>query len=142
MALYLLASSILLTAIKALPQGTAPNLCTATSTDLGIDATVTDYEGWVASMSTAHSVGEQTGVRVPIHTSIFEFPELGTITAYGYYDSHALTSAGYKIITNTITITTPCATATPTLPPSPIGSVCSPHGDHCESGLVSMCSET
>lgn len=137
---HLLASCALVTIASALPQVIAPDsLCTKTLTDLGIDATVTHYASWMSSMSALYGTAAKSGDKVPVHTTIFTFPGLGLITAYGYFDSHALTSAGYKIITNTLTITTSCPTTTATLPPSPTGSICSPHGDHCTSPQFPSC---
>ncbi len=64
---------------------------------------------------------------------------LGTRTISGtqYYDSNPLTSEGYNILTELVP-TTVCSTATTsqTLPPSPTGSICSPHGDHCKFAAV------
>jgi hypothetical protein len=73
-----------------------------------------------------------SGTRVPFFTSVVQVGPGRLYTGYGYYDSEALKSAGYSIITSVVTTTTcPKTTATPTLPPSPTGSLCSPHGDHC-----------
>lgn len=122
---------------SALPQRrAAEDTCsTITSTRLAIDATVTDYISWLSSMNDAYST---PGVpfsgtdRVFVHTTLETYPG-GSFTGYFTYDRHALTEAGYFIITETTT-TTDCA-AEPTLPPSPTGSDCSPHGDHCKSYL-------
>ncbi|TQN72301.1 hypothetical protein CSHISOI_03172 [Colletotrichum shisoi] len=53
----------------------------------------------------------------------------GRFSGYGIYDSNALRSAGYSILTS-LSVFTSCPTSTTTLPPSPTGSLCSPHGDH------------
>lgn len=105
---------------------------TVVSTRLAIDATVTDYAEWLTSMNNEYSTSgiSWSGSRVFIHTSIYEYPG-GSFTGYGVYDSHALTRAGYSIITEQVTTTT-CPPTSATLPPSPTGSDCSPHGDHCE----------
>ncbi|KAL2760166.1 hypothetical protein ACRALDRAFT_1059943 [Sodiomyces alcalophilus JCM 7366] len=102
---------------------------TVTITQLGIDATVTDFDGFMTSMDSAHSTSGVTfsGEEVFIFTSVYTYPG-GSFTGYGVYDSHALTQAGYTVITELHTTTT-CETSY-TLPPSPTGSVCSPHADH------------
>ncbi|PGH23449.1 hypothetical protein AJ80_02559, partial [Polytolypa hystricis UAMH7299] len=108
--------------------------CTTTTSYLGIATSISDYDSFISSMNAVYSTGGSfSGSEVPVYTNAFTFPGLGLITAYGYYDSDALTSAGYSIISGVTTITAPCE-ETPTLPPSPTGSLCSPHGDHwhCE----------
>ena len=73
------------------------------------------------------------GRRIPFFTSVVTVGPGKLYTGYGYYDSEALKSAGYSIINSVVTTTTcPTTSSTPTLPPSPTGSLCSPHGDHCE----------
>jgi hypothetical protein len=74
-----------------------------------------------------------TGTKIPFFTTVVPIGGGKLYTGYGYYDSEALKSAGYSIITSVVTTTTcPTTSSTPTLPPSPTGSLCSPHGDHCE----------
>ncbi|ROT42973.1 hypothetical protein SODALDRAFT_327135 [Sodiomyces alkalinus F11] len=104
---------------------------TVTVTQLGIDATVTDYDGFMNSMNSAYSTSgiSFSGEHVFIFTSLYTYSG-GSFTGYGVYDSQALTQAGYNVITEVHTTTT-CPTSY-TLPPSPTGSICSPHGDHCE----------
>lgn len=117
----------------ALPQGiTAAPICTSTSAYYGIATTVTDYDAFLSSLDAVYSTGTRpfTDTEIPVHTSVFDFPGLGTITAYGFYDASALRAAGFSITSGVTTITGPCPTAT--LPPSPTGSLCSPHGDHCK----------
>ena len=59
-----------------------------------------------------------------------------TIVATQYYDSNAITSEGYNILTEFVPTSSCVVTTTPTLPPSPSGSICSPHGDHCKSPKI------
>ena len=104
-----------------------------TSTRLAIDATITDYRSWLSSMNSAYSTSgvSLSGTdRVFVHTTLETYPG-GSFTGYFTYDAHALTEAGYAIITETTTSTSCSPETTPTLPPSPTGSDCSPHGDHC-----------
>lgn len=106
---------------------------TITSTRLGIVATVTDYPSWLTSMNSAYSTSgvDFSGTRVFVHTSVYEYPG-GSFTGYGVYDSHALTRAGYTVVEQDY-VTTSCPPSTTfSLPPSPTGSICSPHQDHCE----------
>lgn len=71
-----------------------------------------------------------SGARVPVYTSLATGGDGVPYTATFYYDSIALTSAGYQVVSSPL-ITTTCPT-TQTLAPSPNGSICSPHGDHCQ----------
>lgn len=75
-----------------------------------------------------------SGTKIPFFTSIVTISPGKLYTGYGYYDSDALQSAGYSIVTSVVATTT-CPTSTSsttrTLPPSPTGSLCSAHGDHC-----------
>ena len=140
--LRLFAGGMLVTIASALPQAitvttSAAALCTQTATALGIDHTVTNYENWASSISVAQGTASKSGSKIPVYTNIINFPGLGIITAYNYADSHVLTSVGYKIITNTVTVTGTCRTTTATLPPSPTGSICSLHGDHCTTNFLS-----
>ncbi|PSN61815.1 hypothetical protein BS50DRAFT_651240 [Corynespora cassiicola Philippines] len=113
----------------ALPQGaTQASLCTTTSEYYGIATTVTDYDDFIESLSSMYSTTTFTGSEVPVHTTVTDFPGIGVITAYGYYDADALRSAGISIISGVTTFVGSCSTAT--LPPSPTGSLCEPHGDH------------
>ncbi|EEP75448.1 predicted protein [Uncinocarpus reesii 1704] len=109
------------------------SFCTTTSSWSGIATTVTDFGAFKSSLDAEYSTGPFSGNKVPVHTTAFSFPGAGLITAYGYYDSNALKSAGYEIISGVTSITGLCE-PTATLPPSPTGSSCHPHGDHwhCE----------
>jgi hypothetical protein len=133
--LYLFAGGMLVTMASALPQAitvTSPAaLCTQTVTSLGIDYTVSNYSSWSSALSVVQGTAPTSSTRIAVRTNTLNFPGLGLITAYNFADSHVLTSAGYQIITNTYTVTGACPTTTATLPPSPTGSICSPHGDHC-----------
>lgn len=108
---------------------------TVTSTRLAIDATITGYDDWFSSMNSEYSTSgvSWSGSRVFVHTSVYDYPG-GSFTGYGVYDSHALTKAGYNVITEQVT-TTSCPPTSVTMSPSPTGSDCSPHGDHCEYPL-------
>jgi len=112
---------------------------TITSTVLAIDATITSYAEWLSSMNSEYSTSgvPWSGDRVFVHTSVIT-GDFDPFTGYGVYDSHALTRAGYTVIPGYIT-TTKCPT-TASLPPSPTGSDCSPHGDHCKSTFVALSS--
>ena len=116
--------------VRALPQGiTAAPICTTTTETYGIATTVTDYDAFITSLSARFSGATFTAREIPVHTTAFDFPGLGWITAYGFFDASALRAAGYSVTSGLTTLTGPCSS--PTLPPSPTGSVCSPHGDHC-----------
>jgi len=83
-----------------------------------------------------NSVYSSSGVRfsgasIPVYTSTATFANGGGVTLTAYYNSAALSSAGYAI-TDTVIATVSCPRTTPTLQPSPTGSLCSPHGDHCK----------
>ncbi|KAL0937635.1 uncharacterized protein CTRU02_207366 [Colletotrichum truncatum] len=106
---------------------------TRTSTQLQVAATITNLPEFMDSMNARYSTSgvSFSGTRVVVHTSLYSFPG-GSFTGYGVYDSNALRSAGYSIVTS-LSVFTTCPTATPTLPPSPTGSLCSPHGDHFKS---------
>ncbi|KAI1932121.1 hypothetical protein LOZ65_000936 [Ophidiomyces ophidiicola] len=105
------------------------SLCTETSSWYGISTTVTNFDEFQNSLDSVYKSRSLTGNSIPVHTTAFTFPGLGYITAYGYYNSEALKSAGYQIISGVSTITEPCK-PTASLPPSPTGSDCTPHGDH------------
>ena len=107
------------------------------SVQYGIDTTVTDYRGFVSSLNEQYSTSgaELTATRIPIYTTVESLPDGQPVTAYGFYHSDILEEAGYRIVSSITTITT-CEQEEPTLPPSPTGSICSPHGDHCESSSL------
>ena len=116
---------------------------TTTTTQIGIDTTVADLQAFQSSMDAKYgkSGGEITGNTVFIHTSLYTYPG-GSFTGYGIYESDALKSEGFNFVTHTVTETSCEPTETTqsepaetghTLPPSPTGSICSPHVDHCES---------
>ncbi|RYP54596.1 hypothetical protein DL768_000656 [Monosporascus sp. mg162] len=113
---------------------------TSTTTQLAIATSLVDYSAFLVSMNHQFSTSGTsfTGETVFVWTTVETYPG-GSFTAYGVYDSNALTSAGYSVMTETATITscsTPAETTeTESLPPSPTGSLCSPHGDHwhCEA---------
>lgn len=77
------------------------------------------------------SGAQLTATRIPVFTKVESVPGGEEFTAYGYYDSDILEEAGYRVISSITTITS-CEEEEPTLPPSPTGSICSPHGDHCK----------
>lgn len=136
--LHLFTGSVLVTLAYALPHPqvgattAAAELCTKTVTSLGIDYSVSDYKSWASSVNSVQGTASETGTQIAVHTTAFDFPGLGHITAYNFEDSHVLTSAGYKIVTNTYTITGACPTTTAVIPPSPTAGDCTLHGDHCK----------
>ncbi|OBT59738.1 hypothetical protein VE04_00218 [Pseudogymnoascus sp. 24MN13] len=140
--LHFFAGSVLVRLAFALPQPqagittAASELCTKTVTSLGIDHTVTDYKSWASSVNSVQGSASKTGSQISAHTTAFNFPGLGLITAYNFEDSHVLTSAGYKIIINTYTITGACPTTTVVIPPSPTAGDCTLHGDHWHCSSV------
>jgi hypothetical protein len=73
-----------------------------------------------------------------VYTSIETYPG-GSFTGYYTYDVHALRSAGYTVVTNTEDVVSCRPTTTATLPPSPTGSLCVAHGDHCKSSFWVRC---
>ncbi|KFA76589.1 hypothetical protein S40288_09310 [Stachybotrys chartarum IBT 40288] len=106
---------------QALPQGGMPS---GSPTDAGCTAYSTSGVPW-------------SGSTVFIHTSLYTYPG-GRFTGFGVYDSHALTRAGYDIISELHTTTSCPPTVTPG--PSPTESYgCEPHGDHwhCEGPRTS-----
>ena len=122
--------------VLALTAGAVAQCDTTTETNLAVATTLSDFSQFRASMDQVYSTADDafTGATVYVWTTLEDSPE-GSFTAYGVYDANALTSAGYTITTETAFITT-CITAEPTektasLPPSPTGADCSPHGDHC-----------
>jgi hypothetical protein len=114
---------------------------TVTTTQVGIATTVSDLSAFQSSMDAKYSKtpgGQITGNTVFIHTSVYTYPG-GSFTGYGIYESDALASEGFSFVTATVTETSCEPTEPPetdepaeTLPPSPTGSICSPHGDHCK----------
>ncbi|KAK0667038.1 hypothetical protein QBC41DRAFT_229212, partial [Cercophora samala] len=108
---------------------------TKTRTQLGIDATITNYPEFLSSMDQHWST---SGVlfsgteRVIVYTSLETFPG-GSFTGYYTYDIHALRSAGYTITTSTQEIVSCSPTAT-----SSATGECEPHGDHwhCPPGVA------
>lgn len=70
---------------------------------------------------------------VVIYTSSVLFGETRTARVTGYYGYAPLTSEGFYIYTGVFQTTICVPGVAPTLPPSPTGSICSPHGDHCKS---------
>ena len=114
-----------------------PHYRTRISTRLGLaETTLTNYPEWLTSMNSAHSTSGVpfSGTRVYVHTSVYSLTNGVVFTGYGIYDSNALTKAGFSITTtlSTITACPTTASSTPALPPSPTGSDCTPHGDHCQ----------
>ncbi|RYP72434.1 hypothetical protein DL771_004229 [Monosporascus sp. 5C6A] len=120
---------------------------TSTTTQLAIATSLADYSAFLDSMNHRFSSSGApfTGETVFIWTTVETYSG-GSFTAYGVYDSNALTSAGYSVITETATITscsTPAEkTETESLPPSPTGSLCSPHGDHWHCKATSTGDDT
>jgi len=103
------------------------------STYYGIDTTVSNYNGFVQSMNSAYSSSGEvfSGTRIPVFTTVQYLSDGRSFTAYGFYHKTVLEEAGYSIYSSITTITK-CTTSTSVaLPPSPTGSICSPHGDHC-----------
>jgi hypothetical protein len=66
-----------------------------------------------------------------VYTTIGTYGNGVEVTGTVYYNSEALTSAGYTVTSSIATVTS--CPVKETLPPSPTGSNCSPHGDHCKS---------
>ncbi|KAI9375029.1 hypothetical protein BJX61DRAFT_209306 [Aspergillus egyptiacus] len=121
--------------VLAFPQGitAAPSSdCTGISTWIGLETPIPNYHEWSASMDSTYSELPATGVSATVFTTVVNHGGQ-TITAYGFYDSNHLSSEGYEVLTELVTTTEPCEPSV-TLPPSPTGSDCSPHGDHwhCE----------
>ncbi|KXX77758.1 hypothetical protein MMYC01_206705 [Madurella mycetomatis] len=114
---------------------------TSTTTHWGIATTVTDYAAWRSSMNSAYSTSgvSFSGSSIPVYTTVGTFGNGVPVTATLYYNSAALSSAGYTIIDSVVTVTSCPPTTTPTLPPSPTGSLCSPHGDHCKDSTSFAC---
>jgi hypothetical protein len=108
---------------------------TTTKTVFGIATTVTDYSSWRSSMNDEYSVSGVpfSGPSIPVYTTIASYGNGAQVTATVYYNSEALSSAGYTISGTVTTIVSCPPTTTETLPPSPTGSLCSPHGDHCKT---------
>lgn len=128
--------------VEARPQGiTAAPICTTTTLTYGIATTVTDYDAFISSLNSVFSTATAsfTELEVPVHTTAFDFPGLGYITAYGFYDASALREAGFTVTSGLTTISGPCPTAT--LPPSPTGSLCEAHGDHCKLSIANLASQ-
>lgn len=74
-----------------------------------------------------------SGPSIPVYTTTASYGNGNQVTATIYYDSEALSRAGYTITDTTTTVVSCPPTTTETLPPSPTGSLCSPHGDHCKT---------
>ncbi|KAK0739362.1 hypothetical protein B0T21DRAFT_141241 [Apiosordaria backusii] len=118
------------------PSPTGQGCSTRTRTQLGIDATITNYPEFLSSMNEHWSTSGVTfsgTERVIVYTSLETFPG-GSFTGYYTYDIHALRSAGYTITTSTQHV----VSCTPTSAPSSsaVGE-CEPHGDHwhCPPGV-------
>jgi hypothetical protein len=108
---------------------------TTTKTVFGIATTVTDYSSWRSSMNDEYSVSgvRFSGPSIPVYTTTATYGNGAAVTATIHYDSEALSSAGYTISGTVTTIVSCPPTTTATLAPSPTGSICSPHGDHCKT---------
>ncbi|KAI9146887.1 hypothetical protein HJFPF1_13457 [Paramyrothecium foliicola] len=148
---YLFAVAVAIV-VHALPQGGAPSgspigadctfhedhwdcvtpCATVTRTRLGIDATITDWPAWQTSMNSVYSTPgiSWSGSTVFVHTSVYHYPG-GSFTGYGVFDSHAVTRAGYNIVSELITTTSCQPTVTPG--PSPTES----YGWHCDGPRTS-----
>lgn len=102
------------------------------TTEYGIATTITDQLSFKSSMISAYSTPgvEWSGVRVGYYTTIDMALNGEEYTGTFFFDSNALTSAGF-VVTSVESLTTTCPEVA-SLPPSPTGSVCSPHHDHCE----------
>lgn len=100
--------------------------------DLGINSDVTAFSSFKSSLNAKYNT-PATPTPVVIYTAS---TVIGTrsLSATGFYDYNPLTSEGFEIYTSVFVTTscTPLTTTTPTLPPSPTGSICSPHIDHCK----------
>ncbi|KAK4198870.1 hypothetical protein QBC40DRAFT_330129 [Triangularia verruculosa] len=125
----------------ALPQAVTPSptgqaCSTRTRTQLGIEATITNYPEFLSSMDQHWSTSEVpfSGTdRVVVYTSLETF-DGGSFTGYYTYDIHALRSAGYSITTSTQEI----VSCTPTSgSSSSVVGECEPHGGHwhCPPGV-------
>ncbi|KEZ41942.1 hypothetical protein SAPIO_CDS6505 [Scedosporium apiospermum] len=135
-------------ATLALTQVTSPasSCFPVTSTfrhiDLGINSDLVASSSFKSSMDAKYNT-PATPTPVAIYTAS---TVIGTRTlrATGYYDYNPLTSEGFEIYTSIIETTSCSALTTPTLPPSPTGSICSPHGDHwhCEPSPTPSQSDT
>lgn len=101
---------------------------------------MTDLTSFRSSLNAQYSTSgvSWSGVRVPYYTRPLTGLDGVPYTATYFYDSNALLSAGHSVVSHQYT-TTRCPTTTPTLPPSPTGSVCSPHGDHCKLTRLRHC---
>ncbi|KAM7198910.1 hypothetical protein V8F20_005977 [Naviculisporaceae sp. PSN 640] len=96
--------------------------------DLGLYTDVAAFASFQSSMNSKYNTPASTNP-VVVYTSSTTFESL-TFHATGYYDLAPLTSEGFEIYTTVFETTTCTSLVTPTLPPSPTGSICSPHGDH------------
>lgn len=124
--------------VAALPQGIGANepepCVTETVPRLGVDTTVSDFRGLLTSLNSEYSTSGVTfaGPEVPIYTSTLTFGDGFEQPITIRYDSSALSDAGFTVTSGFATsVSCPTVSTTPTLPPSPTGSICSPHDDHC-----------
>jgi hypothetical protein len=111
---------------------------TRTTTRYGISTTVTNYASFISSMNSAYSTSGVpfSGPSIPVYTTTATFGNGAQVTATGFYNSEALASAGFSFVTTVTNVVSCPPTTTPTLPPSPTGSLCSPHGDHCKTRFL------
>ncbi|KAM5356508.1 hypothetical protein ACJ41O_003154 [Fusarium nematophilum] len=119
---------------RAVTEPPASSCTTSISIRYGIDTTVTDYTSWYSSINSKYYTEGWTwsGSRVPIYTQyLTDADGKPTKTAYGFMASDILEADGYQIVSSTFTVTKCTTTTQDPLPPSPTGSICSPHGDHC-----------
>ncbi|CAH0053748.1 unnamed protein product [Clonostachys solani] len=113
---------------------------TILKTSYAVATTVTDLSSFRSSLNSRFSTPgvSWSGARVPYYSTLLTGGNGVPYTGIYYYDSHALSSAGYEVISAPHTTISCPPTTTPTLPPSPTGSVCSPHGDHSPMGITGI----
>ncbi|CAG9998823.1 unnamed protein product [Clonostachys byssicola] len=97
---------------------------TITKTSYAVATTVTDISSFRSSLNSRFSTPgvSWSGARVPYYSTVLTGGNGVPYTGIYYYDSHALSSAGYEVISAPHTTISCPPTTTPTLPPSPTGS--------------------
>lgn len=73
-----------------------------------------------------------TGSVIPVYTTVYYRSGTPRLTAYGYIQSDILEAEGYRITSSVTTVPQCSTTTTVQVPPSPTGSMCSLHIDHCK----------
>ncbi|KAJ4855356.1 uncharacterized protein T069G_10914 [Trichoderma breve] len=129
-------------------QPVAAQCTTSTQVMVGIDTTVTDLNAFQSSLNSAFPVssGGDSDTTIFVHTSLYTYPG-GSFYGYATADPEQLKSAGFHLVTMTQTTTSCPPTTTEetsasfSLPPSPTGSICTPHEDHWHCSPTNSVSE-